>query len=159
MLTQILLNAGIGLVWVLLNDNYTIQSFVVGYIIGMATLFVFRNQLDRRLYLFNLYYFVVIFVVFIKEVVKSAFVVVIQVLKPTLTIKPGIVAYHTDLKTPWQILLLTSMITLIPGSVSMEISPDNKIIYIHVFDITQEGAFVKDVKEQLEDRIKEAVRE
>ena len=159
MLTQILLNAGIGLVWVLLNDNYTIQSFVVGYIIGLITLIVFRKQLSRRLYIFNFYYSLVILVVFIREVIISAFVVVIQILKPNLTIKPGIVAYHTDLKTPGQILLLTSMITLIPGSVSMQISPDNKIIYIHVFDITKEGAFIEDVRMQLENRIKEAVRE
>ena len=179
MLAQIMLNTGIAFVWILLQNNYTIQSFVVGYLLGMLFLFVFRNQLAGRLYflpgawadhksratgkqrkrsyIYKTWVALVLLLVFIKDMIFASFVVIVQVLKPKLTVKPGIVRYETDLETAGQITVLTSIITLVPGSVSMQVSPDGKIIYIHVFDIDGEDAFVKDVRERYEKRIKEVV--
>lgn len=154
---QILLNIGIALVWILLQGNFTIQSFVVGYALGMVFLYIFRKQLDSRLYIFRLWAALSLFLFFVKELIVANFVVIAQVLRPKLNVKPGIITYETELETPMQITILTSMITLIPGSVSMEVSADNKSIYIHVFHIDNKEEIIRHIREDLEGRIKEVV--
>ena len=179
MLAQIMLNTGIAFVWILLQNNYTIQSFVVGYLLGMLFLFVFRKQLAgklyflpgawadhrsrasekqrKRSYFYKAWAALVLLIIFVKELIVASFLVILQVLKPQLTVKPGIIAYKTDLETEGQIVVLTSIITLVPGSVSMQLSPDSKTIYIHVFDIDNEEAVVRHIREEYENRIKEVV--
>ena len=176
---QIILNTGIAFVWILLQNNYTIQSFVVGYLLGMLFLFVFRKQLTGKLYflpgawedhksrasnkqrqksyIYRAWAALVLLIIFIKELIVASFIVIAQVLKPKLTVKPGIIKYKTELETAGQITLLTSIITLVPGSVSMQLSPDNKTIYVHVFDIDNEEAIIKHIREEYENRIKEVV--
>jgi len=154
---QILLNIGIALVWILLQGNFTIQSFVVGYALGMLFLYIFRKQLDSKFYFFRLWAVFKLFLFFVKELIVANFVVIAQVLRPKLNVKPGIIIYETELETPMQITILTSMITLIPGSVSMEVSTDNKSIYIHVFHIDDKEEIIRHIREDLEGRIKEVV--
>jgi multicomponent Na+:H+ antiporter subunit E len=79
------------------------------------------------------YYFTLVFV-FIWELIKANVVVLSQVFRPKMNIKPGIVALPIDLETDVQIMLLANMITLTPGTISIEVSPDNSVIYVHALD-------------------------
>ncbi|WP_028309813.1 Na+/H+ antiporter subunit E [Desulfitibacter alkalitolerans] len=155
MVTQLILNLGIAFVWTLLQAEYTPLNFLVGYVLGLVVLFIFRGQLKEKLYIYKWWAVLVLLVIFIKELIIANFIVIAQVLRPRLNIKPGIIAYPTELETGAQVTILANMISLTPGTLSMEVSPDNKIIYIHVFHIDDEESIVKGIKENFEYRIKE----
>ncbi|MEW6624195.1 MAG: Na+/H+ antiporter subunit E [Bacillota bacterium] len=159
MIVQPLLNVAIAFVWALLQAEFTALNFIVGYIIGIGFLYVFRGQLGGRFYLYTWWKAFVLFLVFIKELIIANFVVIAQVLRPRLNIKPGIVALPTELKTGVEVTLLANMISLTPGTLSMEVSPDNKIIYVHVFHIDDEEAIIKGIKDSFEKGIMEVVGE
>ena len=57
--------------------------------------------------------------------------------------------YETDLKTDWQIVLLSNLITLTPGTVVLGISDDRKKIYIHAIDFSTKEE-VESIKSSLE---------
>lgn len=155
MVTQLILNLGIAFVWTLLQAEYSLLNFIVGYFLGLGFLFVFKKQFGGKLYIYKWWLVFVLLVVFIKEMIVANFIVIAQVLRPKLNIKPGIIAFPTELETGAQVTLLANMISLTPGTLSMEVSPDNKTIFIHVFNIDDEEAIIKGIKETFEKRIKE----
>ena len=157
MVIQLILNLGIAFVWTLLQAEYSALNFLVGYVLGLAFLFVFRGQLDGRLYIYKWWSVFVLFLIFLKELIIANFIVIAQVLRPKLSIEPGIIAYSTELKTGGQVTLLANMISLTPGTLSMEISPDNSTIFIHVFNIDDQEKIVKGIRENFEKRIMEVV--
>ena len=52
-----------------------------------------------------------------------------------MDLAPGIFSLETHLDGDWEITALAMLITLTPGSVAMEVSPDGKILYVHAIDI------------------------
>ncbi len=155
MALQIILNLGIAFVWTLLQADLTLINFIVGYVLGLGFLLVFKGQLKEKLYIIKWWQVIVLFLVFIKELVIANFIVIAQVLRPRLNIKPGIIALPTVLETDLQVTILANMISLTPGTISMEVSPDNKIIYVHVFNIDDEAEIINGIKDNFERRIKE----
>jgi len=69
------------------------------------------------------------------------------VLRPGLPVSPSIVREQSDLKTPEGLLLLTSSITLTPGTLSVD--EEDGSVYIHVVSETDKkilGPFEKRLK-------------
>ena len=58
-----------------------------------------------------------------------------EVIRPTITISPGIFKYETKLKSDWEVTTLAMLLTLTPGSVVMEVSPEGNVFYIHGMDL------------------------
>lgn len=88
------------------------------------------------------------------ELVKSNIQVAIAVLTPQKSLKPGIVAVPIDLKTDWGIVLLANSITLTPGTITLDISKDKKIIYVHCIALEDPQSFVKTIKDTFESKIR-----
>lgn len=61
-------------------------------------------------------------------------------------------------RTDFEINLLTTMISLTPGTLIIDISEDKKTIYIHVMYLTTPEAFVRETKTGLERRLLEILR-
>jgi len=97
----------------------------------------------RLFYLFNL------------ELFKSTIVVARQVTRPRLNIEPGIFKVETKLTKDWEITLLSGLITLTPGSVVMEIIPQEGIMYIHAMDATEFMGSIMESKRVFENAILE----
>ncbi len=60
---------------------------------------------------------------------KSNIDVIRIVIKPKIDNEPAFFTYHTDLKSDWQIALLSNLITLTPGTIVLGISDDRTKIY------------------------------
>ena len=73
-------------------------------------------------------------VLFMKELILAN----VQVFKLVLTrnnVKPAIFAMPTVAEQDWEITLLSSLITLTPGTVVVHMSDDSKTLYIHAIDM------------------------
>lgn len=97
-------------------------------------------------------YFIVFFIVFIKEMVKANLNMARIVLSPSLPVRPGIVEIETGLKQPSAKLLLGNAITLTPGTMTLDYDGDRA--YIHWVDVKSEdpkkaGEMIKGAFEKL----------
>ena len=72
--------------------------------------------------------------------------------------RPGIIAIPLDAKTDVEITLLANMITFTPGSVSLDVSNDRKVLYVYVMYIDDVEEARRRIKEGLERRILAVLR-
>lgn len=94
-------------------------------------------------------------VLFFRELALSVRDVAITVLRPRRHIRSAIVAIPLDLKGDEGITLLANMITLTPGTTSLHVSDDRKVLYAHVMSVTDET--VGQIKSGFEQRVKEVL--
>ncbi|WEK55975.1 MAG: Na+/H+ antiporter subunit E [Candidatus Cohnella colombiensis] len=137
MTTQILLNLLIALVWMLLNESWNIVIFGMGYVIGFFIILLMRRFFPEPFYGRKMIAIIKLLYFFFIELLKSSLVVILQVTRPKLNIEPGIFRSETILKTDLEISLLTTLLTLTPGSVVMEIDPKAGVMFIHAMDATE----------------------
>ncbi len=80
------------------------------------------------------------------------------VVKPKLDIKPGIFALPIQLEKDWEIMVLSNLITLTPGTLVMDISDDKKLIYVHAMDLQDVDEAIDSIKSTFEKAIMEVSR-
>ncbi len=109
------------------------------YIFGFIVRFL-------RLLVFMVYY--------LKELVLSSLYVAYDIMTPTDLMKPGIVEVPIDLKTDTAIIALVNLISMTPGSLTVDMSPDKKKLYIHAMYLHDKEKFIQKTKSELEHRIR-----
>ena len=74
---------------------------------------------------------------------------------PKLHMTPGIVGVPLDIKSDAEITMLANLITLTPGTLSLDVSEDKKVLYVHSMYITNREDFINGIKNGFEKRIKQ----
>lgn len=95
---------------------------------------------------------------FLRELVLSALKVAWLVVQPEIKIRPAIIAYPLTVTTDAQITLLANMITLTPGTLSVDVSQDRKTLYVHAIDMETREAMVGDIAAGFETAILRVLR-
>jgi multicomponent Na+:H+ antiporter subunit E len=158
MAIQILFNLLIAFLWMLLNTNSSGSSFIVGYVLGIAILLILRKSWTRPFYLRRLWAMLKLLLIFIRELVISNFVVIGHIIRPKLAIRPGIFAYETALTSDWEVTLLSCLICLTPGTLTLDVSGDSKTLYIHAIDISDAEELAAQIRGTFEQSIMEVTR-
>lgn len=155
---QILLNFTVAFVWMFLVQNFTGQGFITGYVLGLVALFGMRRFFTGRLYIERAWAFLKLSLMFLWELIKANIAVLKVVLKPELDMQPAFFAYRTELTHDWEIVLLSSMITLTPGTVVIHVSDDAKTLYIHAIDCGNIEDEIDSIRNSFEKAILEVSR-
>ncbi|WP_050182988.1 Na+/H+ antiporter subunit E [Domibacillus robiginosus] len=155
---QILLNVFLAFLWMFLQVSFSAHTFIIGYLLGLIVMAGMRRFFKSRFYLHRVWAVIYLFLLFLKELIKANLDVLKLVLRPKLNIRPGIFALETELKSDWEVTLLSNLITLTPGTLVMDISDDNRILYIHTIDIDDVSEAVDSIKNSFEKAIMEVSR-
>ncbi|WP_296622992.1 Na+/H+ antiporter subunit E [Marivirga sp.] len=75
---------------------------------------------------------------FLKELIISNFRVIYFILSPGHKFRPAILELPLSLKSEFSITLLANLITLTPGTITLEISKDKKSLFFHVIDVPEQ---------------------
>ena len=95
---------------------------------------------------------------FLWQMVVSNLRVAYDVITPWHTSKPGVVAVPLDAETDLEITLLANLITLTPGTLTLDVSEDRKTLYLHAMFITDPEDVRREIKDGLERRLLELLR-
>ncbi len=141
------------LVWMSLTWPPDLQHLLVGVIVSVFVSFMTGDMFVKRphhfmqpaRYLWFFYYIPL----FIWECIKANIDVAYRVGHPDMPIKPGIVKVKTTLKSDTALTFLANSITLTPGTMTVDIDPENGILYIHWIDVRH-----KDVEKATEAIVK-----
>ncbi|ADR22616.1 hypothetical protein MATR_35380 [Marivirga tractuosa] len=92
---------------------------------------------------------------FMKELVVSNFRIINFILSPGHQFKPAILELPLTLKSDFSITLLANLITLTPGTITLEVSRDKKYLYFHIVDVPKQDIEMakQKIKEGFEKRI------
>jgi multicomponent Na+:H+ antiporter subunit E len=153
-----LTNVLLALAWVALTGSSLGTGFPLGFLLGYGLLWLARPLHGSSGYLKRVPRVVEFTLYFAREVVVSTARVTYDVLTPTHHMRPGIIALPLDARTDTEILILSSLITLTPGSLSLDLSPDRKILYVHEMYIRDAEQERQRLKNGLEKRLLEILR-
>ncbi|WP_433744096.1 Na+/H+ antiporter subunit E [Falsibacillus pallidus] len=152
---QILLNFFLAFLWMFLQNSFKGKDFFIGYLLGLLIIFGLRRFFKSRFYLLRAAAILNLLYIFIKELLLANWAVFKVILKPKLDMKPGIFAMTTTLETKWEVTVLANLITLTPGTFVIDVSTDNKILYIHAMDVPDVEEAIDGIRNSFEKAILE----
>lgn len=106
----------------------------------------------------KMYAIIALLILFLKELLLSNITLIKQVLRPKMDMQPGIFALSTELEGNWEITALALLITLTPGTLALEVSTNNDILYIHAMDISNADEAIAQIQNTFERAIMEVTR-
>ena len=151
-----LANVLLALAWVAVTGILSALNLVFGFVLGALALSLIREQVGSVGYLSRLRRIVALFTLFLYELVVSSVRVARLVLSPNMDVAPGIFAYPLKLRRDQEIALLANMITLTPGTLSVDVSEDRQTLYVHAMDARDPDAERASIADGFERRIMEA---
>ena len=75
-----------------------------------------------------------------------------QIMQPRLHVQPGIITIPLSIVDNRGILLLINLISMTPGTISLDLTDDKQSLYVHFLFYTNEKKMIKDIM-QLEQRV------
>ncbi len=156
---MLLLNLLLALAWVILTNEYTALNFAIGLLLAYLILRLTQQNERARRYVRRVSLIIKFILFFMGELVVSSLRVAYQVLTSHDRMKPAVVAVPLDVKSDRAITLLGNLITLTPGTLTLDVSTDRTVMYIHTIDMEDEDieAFRASIKNGFERRIIEVL--
>lgn len=84
------------------------------------------------------------------EIILSNFKVAYDIMTPDYFMRPGVVAMPLSVEEEFQIFLVANLITMTPGTLSIDVSSDRKTLYVHAMYIEDEEAVRRELKDGIE---------
>lgn len=151
-------NILLALIWIAVSGDISGSGLLTGFVLGYIILGITLREIPAfaayvrrvpKIILFTGY--------FLRELFKSNLRVAWDVVTPTHYMKPAVIAVPLDAKTDGEIALVANLISLTPGTLTLDVSSDRRVLYIHVMyldDLEQVKANIK----QFEARVLELLR-
>jgi multicomponent Na+:H+ antiporter subunit E len=143
-----LVNLLIAFLWAGLVPLFGFVDYLIGFGVGFAAIALYKRPYMRRTY--DLLYFLG-YVLW--QIVLSNLILAKVILQPRPTINPGIVAIPLTASSPLEIMTLASVITLTPGTISVDLGRNERgeqLLYVHILATGDPTSFQTEVKETFE---------
>lgn len=153
MRVRFLWNVVLAVIWVALTGSFQVVNFVFGFALSFLIMWVIAGRQEDKRY-FTLTGKLIAFAgYFLKELLKANLQVAYDVVTPKFYMRPGIVAVPLDIRSDLGITLLANIISLTPGTLSLDVSDDRRVLYIHAMYIRDQASFVRSIKDGFEKRL------
>ncbi|WP_295049095.1 Na+/H+ antiporter subunit E [uncultured Paracoccus sp.] len=155
------INVLLAVAWSALWNGFSVMNLLAGFVIGFGALWFARDLVaegDERRYFRALPQTLVLTVYFLKELVKSCVMVARDCIAPRPNLHPAIVRMPLDGRSDAEIFLLANLITLTPGTLTLDVAPDRSVLVVHSIYATDEAALIADLKSGMERRIGKVFR-
>jgi len=157
-MTYLMLNIGLALAWAALTGQFNPANLAIGFVLGYATLFAARRAIGPSSYFIKVRQVISFLGFFVWELILSNLRVAYDVLTPGLAVQPRIVAVPLDARTDLEITALSFLISLTPGSLSLDVSTDRRALFVHVMYAPDADVVRREIKNGLERRLLAVMR-
>jgi len=157
-MTPFAINLILAFVWAALNGGIGLPSLIVGFLIGYLVIFILQPLYSNSRYCGKLLDGTLLVIYFIYELIVSSIKVAWDVLTPMQRSKPAVVAVPIDASSDAEVTVLANLVSLTPGSLSIDISDDRSHLLVHAMFVDDPEAFKAEIKNGMEKRVLEAMR-
>ncbi|MBL1213248.1 MAG: Na+/H+ antiporter subunit E [Ignavibacteriae bacterium] len=157
-MNRLLLNILLAIAWMLLTGDLDFMNFIQGLIIGFLILWVSKNATDSREYISKIPKIFGFIIYFIYELILANLKVAYDIITPKHRMKPSIIAVPLTAEKDFEITILANLITLTPGTLSLDVSSDKKVLYVHSMYASDPEEFIKEIKNGFERKLLEITR-
>lgn len=143
--------------WMILREQYTVGDFAVGFVVAASVLYLLRDFFIQPVHIRAPLKWLRLLLVFAFEVIVANLQVAWIVIRPRLRITPAAIQLPLDLRNDVSITALANMITLTPGTWTIDVAPDRSALYVHCLSATDVEAVKRQIKKQFEAPLKETI--
>lgn len=155
---KFLINIILTIIWVFLTGSFEAVNFIFGFVVNFFILWIISSKDGDDKYFKLIPKLISFFFFFLWEVIVANIQVAYEVMTIKHNMKPGIVKVPLDAETNLEITLLANLITLTPGTLSLDVSDDKKVLYIHTMYVHDREDFIRGIKNGFERRLLEILR-
>ncbi len=152
----LLLNVLLALAWAALVGQFDLSNLIFGFVLGYFALWLTARHIGPNY--FRKVPLALLFLGFyLRELVLANLRVARMILSRDLKrlLRPAIVAVPLDLQNRSAVVFLANMLTLTPGTLSVDVSNDLRTLFLHTLALESPDITRREIKEGYERRIKE----
>jgi multicomponent Na+:H+ antiporter subunit E len=151
-------NLMLAVAWMAMSGRFNAENFVAGFVFGYLALLASQRALGPSPYFGKFIQILRFAGYYMVEVARANLRVAYDVVTPAHTTRPGIVAIPLEARSNAEITLLANLITMTPGSLSLDVSDDRSVLYVHSMFVDDPDAFRAEIKREFEARVLELFR-
>jgi len=151
-------NLTLAIIWAALTADFSAANIATGFLIGYAML-AFALRADPRFaqYVRRIPRAIAFAGYFLVQLLKSNLRVAYDVITPTHLMRPAIIALPLRANSDAEITALANLISLTPGTLSLQLNDEQTALYVHVMYLDDEAETIAELQD-LERRILELMR-
>ncbi|HVM23887.1 MAG TPA: Na+/H+ antiporter subunit E [Candidatus Limnocylindrales bacterium] len=154
----LLWNLVLALTWGAMTGSFEVENLLIGFFFGFVVLYVSQRRHGRAEYAAKVVTVVRFIGFYLWELLLANLRVAHDVVTPRHLGKPGIVAIPLDARTDAEITLVANLLTMTPGDLSLDVSSDRRVLYVHRMYLDDAHEVTRDIKEGFERRVLEVMR-
>lgn len=154
----LVLNIVFAAVFTTLLGSGSISVFLFGFGLGYVALWLSKPLYGESGYFKKLPKAISLAGFFLKELVVSNLRVMWDVITPRQVNRPGIIGVPLAARTDLEIFIVANLISLTPGTLSVDLSEDRRTLYVHVMFLDDVARARASIKDGLERRVLEVMR-
>jgi multicomponent Na+:H+ antiporter subunit E len=152
------INGFIALGFIGVQGRFTLSGLLVGFGLGYLALWLTRPLYGETRYFQRVPKTARLLAYFLVELVRSNLRVLWDVVTPGHISRPGIVGIPLSAQSDLEILLVANLISLTPGTLSIDLAEDRRTLYVHVMFLDDPEEFRKGIQNGLERLVLEVTR-
>lgn len=157
-MTALLWNLVLAITWGAMTGSFEVDNLLIGFAVGFVVLYVSQRRGGHAEYASRVIKVIRFLGFYLWELVLANMRVAHDVLTPKHLARPGIVAVPLDARTDAEITLVANLLTMTPGDLSVDVSTDRSVLYVHSLFITDAAAAKEEIKDGFERRVLEVMR-
>ena len=157
-MNYLFMNTLLALAWAALTGIFNPTNLIFGFVLGYGALFVARRALGPTDYFLKVWQAISFSLFFLWELIVANLRVARDVLIPQNHMKPRVIAIPLDARTDAEITALAYVISLTPGTLSLDVSTDRRVLFIHALYAPDADAVRREIKQGFERRLLELMR-
>jgi multicomponent Na+:H+ antiporter subunit E len=153
------INIILALLWAGMLGGISLANLASGFLLGYFVLYyTSRGTPGHAGYFGKVPKLLSFLAYYLWELLKSNAMIAYDVLTPRHHMTPGVIGIPLEARTDLEITVLANLITMTPGTLSLDISADRKTLFVHAMYIRNPDDLRADIKNNLERRVLELLR-
>lgn len=159
MIQRLLMNLLLALLWASTIGPFTPANVLVGFVVGFVVLLVASPVDKRDSYSKRVMGTIGFLAYLVYELAKANVLVAWWTISPLKRLSPALIVMPLDEgMTDAEITVLSNVITLTPGTLSLDVSPDRRLLTVHCMHAPDPEAVRREIHEGFQRRLLEVTR-
>lgn len=150
-----LLNILLAIAWAALTGSFQPLDLLFGFLLGYLVLWLGTRMGTPPQYFRKISLVLGLLGVFLLDLLRANIRMAILILSPRMKLRPAVVAVPLVLKSKSAIVLLINLITLTPGTLSLDITTDQSVMFVHTVYLEDPEQFKQELLTGYEKRLQE----
>ena len=123
------------LLWLTLSWSFRAEDLIIAFFVSILVAWLTADIFPQKVGIFRKperYLWIIYYIpLFAWECLKANLDGAYRILHPDVPLKPGIVKVNTTLKSDTGITFLANTLTLMPGTMTVDVDRDRGVLYVH----------------------------